>query len=97
MCLCGGLKLLLEFPSFFVQPAPLRFQTGQKWTTQWLERSWGDAVQVRFGDCALDTERRELRRGGTLISVVPQWLDILIRLLEDHEQDVNLDNFVHSY
>ena len=57
---------------------------------------WGDAVQVRFGDCALDTERRELRRGTTLVAIGPQVFDILVYLVENRERVVTKDDLLDA-
>ena len=57
---------------------------------------WGDAVQVRFGDCALDTERRELRRGTALVAVGPQVFDILVYLVENRERVVTKDDLLDA-
>jgi len=59
-------------------------------------RTWGEAVQVRFGDCALDTDRRELRRGSELISVGPQVFDILVYLVENRERVVTKDDLLDA-
>ena len=56
----------------------------------------GDAVQVRFGDCALDTERRELRRGTALVAVGPQVFDILVYLVENRERVVTKDDLLDA-
>ncbi len=57
---------------------------------------WGEAVQVRFGDCALDIGRRELRRGSELISIGPQVFDILVYLVENRERVVTKDDLLDA-
>jgi DNA-binding winged helix-turn-helix (wHTH) protein len=59
-------------------------------------RTWGEAVQVWFGDCALDTGRRELRRGSELISIGPQVFDILVYLVENRERVVTKDDLLDA-
>jgi len=39
-----------------------------------------------FGDCALDINRREPRRGTGLISVGPQVFDLLVYLMRTPEE-----------
>src|SRR5262245_12847309 len=46
-------------------------------------------VQFFFSDHTLDTDRRELRRGGELIAVQPQVFDIITYLLENRERVVS--------
>jgi TolB-like protein len=58
--------------------------------------SWGDTVQFWFGDCALDTDRRELRRGAELVAVGPQVFDILVHLLENRERVVSKDDLLEA-
>jgi TolB-like protein len=53
-------------------------------------------VQVRFGDCVLDSGRRELRRGSELVSIGPQVFDILVYLVENRERVVTKDDLFDS-
>jgi DNA-binding winged helix-turn-helix (wHTH) protein len=45
-------------------------------------------VPFLFGDCTLDVERRELRRGAELIPVEPQVFDLLVYLLRNRDRVV---------
>ena len=47
-----------------------------------------------FADCALDTDRRELRRGSGLISVEPQVFDLLAYLIRNRERVVSKDDLL---
>jgi TolB-like protein/tetratricopeptide (TPR) repeat protein len=51
-------------------------------------------VQFTFDNHTLDTERRELRRGGATIAVQPQVFDLLIYLLQNRERVVGKDDLV---
>ena len=53
-------------------------------------------MQFLFTDHILDTDRRELRRGGEPIDVEPQVLDVLIFLVENHERVVSKDDLIAS-
>lgn len=48
-------------------------------------------MQFLFGDYALDTDRRELRRGAELISTGPQVFDLLVYLVQNRERVVSKD------
>jgi TolB-like protein len=52
----------------------------------------GAGVQFSFGDYGLDTDRRELRRGGELIPVGPQVFDLLVYLVRNRERVVSKDD-----
>jgi TolB-like protein len=57
----------------------------------------GDAkVQFFFADHALDTERRELRRGSELVPVEPQVFDLLVYLMENRDRVVSKDDLIAS-
>ena len=47
-----------------------------------------------FEDCSLDTDRRELRRAGTLVPVEPQVFDVLQFLLANCERVVTKDDLI---
>jgi TolB-like protein len=53
-------------------------------------------LQFRFTDHVLDIERRELRRGSTLIAVEPQVFDLLNYLLENRDRVVSRDDLIAS-
>src|ERR1700729_2907280 len=48
-------------------------------------------VQFVFGECVLDTDRRELSRGGEAVAVGPQVFDLLIHLIENRDRVVSKD------
>src|SRR5450759_2209410 len=48
----------------------------------------------RFGDCELDVDRRELRRGGIPVHVEPQVFDLLNYLIVHGERAVSKDEIV---
>src|SRR6185436_14023600 len=45
-------------------------------------------------DYALDTERRELRRGADVIGVAPQVFDLLVFLIRNRERFVSKDELI---
>jgi DNA-binding winged helix-turn-helix (wHTH) protein/tetratricopeptide (TPR) repeat protein len=45
-------------------------------------------VAVRFGDCELSVERREVRRGGEMVAVEPQVFDVLAYLVRHRDRVV---------
>ncbi|HEY7230885.1 MAG TPA: winged helix-turn-helix domain-containing tetratricopeptide repeat protein [Pseudolabrys sp.] len=49
-----------------------------------------------FDNYALDSERRELRRGGILIAVEPQVFDLLVYLIENRDRVVSKDDLIAS-
>ena len=49
-----------------------------------------------FEDYALDTERRELRRGPVLLSVEPQVFDLLVLLVRNRDRVVSKDDLLAS-
>jgi pimeloyl-ACP methyl ester carboxylesterase/DNA-binding winged helix-turn-helix (wHTH) protein len=51
-------------------------------------------VLFRFGDYSLDTDRRELARGGALVAVEPQVFDLLIYLIRNRERVVSKDDLL---
>ena len=48
-------------------------------------------MQFVFGECVLDTGRRELSRGGEAVAVGPQVFDLLIHLIENRDRVVSKD------
>jgi TolB-like protein len=48
-------------------------------------------VQFVFGECVLDTDRRELSRGSESVAVGPQVFDLLIHLIENRDRVVSKD------
>jgi TolB-like protein len=53
-------------------------------------------VQFCFADHVLDVARRELRRGGTLITLEPQVFDLLEHLIRNRERVVTKDDLLAS-
>ncbi len=51
-------------------------------------------MRFLFEDYALDTDRRELRRGGGLVSVEPQVFDLLAYLIRNREHVVSRDDLL---
>ena len=49
-----------------------------------------------FADCALDTDRRELRRGSRLVAVEPQVFDLLAYLIHNRERVVSKDDLLKA-
>ncbi len=49
-----------------------------------------------FADCAVDLERRELRRAGTLVSIEPQVFDLLVHLIRHRARVVSKDDLLQS-
>ena len=53
-------------------------------------------MRYLFEDCALDTERRELRRGTALVAVEPQVFDLLVHLIRHRDRVVGKDDLLAS-
>jgi TolB-like protein len=53
-------------------------------------------LRFLFGDHALDTARRELRRGGQQIALEPQVFDVLVYLLQNRARVVSKDDLLAS-
>ena len=51
-------------------------------------------MRFEFADHILDINRRELRRGSTLIAVEPQVLDLLVYLLRNRDRVVSKDDII---
>ena len=48
-------------------------------------------MQYVFGDCVLDSDRRELSRGGEAVAVGPQVFDLLLCLIDNRDRVVSKD------
>jgi adenylate cyclase len=55
-----------------------------------------DKVRFLFEDYVLDTERRELRRGATALSMEPQVFDLLVFLARNRDRVVSKDDLLAS-
>jgi TolB-like protein len=53
-------------------------------------------LQFRFGDHCLDTDRRELRRGGALVVLEPQVFDLLVYLVQNRDRVVSKDDLLEA-
>jgi DNA-binding winged helix-turn-helix (wHTH) protein len=53
-------------------------------------------VIYQFGNCILDTARRELRQGGGLVAVEPQVFDVLKFLIEARDRVVSRDDLLDA-
>jgi TolB-like protein len=51
-------------------------------------------LRYLFEDCALDMERRELRRGSQLVAVEPQVFDLLAHLIRHRDRVVSKDDLL---
>ena len=49
-----------------------------------------------FEDCALDADRRELRRGPDVVPTTPQVLDLLEYLIRSRDRVVSKDDLVNA-
>jgi len=56
----------------------------------------GRTVLVSFDDFTLDSERRELRAGGGVVSIEPQVFDLLVYLIENRDRVVSKDDLIGS-
>lgn len=55
---------------------------------------WGVVIVIRFADVTIDTDRREVRRGGTPIEVQPQVFDVLVHLAEHRNRVVTKEELL---
>ena len=53
-------------------------------------------LRYLFAECALDTDRRELRRGNHLVSIEPQVFDLLVHLIHHRDRVVSKDELLAS-
>ena len=80
-------------------PLPLaccgvRSRPGFRLTRQRRTRLWGAELQLVFGDCVLDPDRRELSRGSARIAAGPQVFDVLVHLVLNRERVVSKDELL---
>jgi pimeloyl-ACP methyl ester carboxylesterase/DNA-binding winged helix-turn-helix (wHTH) protein len=62
----------------------------------WTTRDRKDIMHYLFENYALDTDRRELRRGIDLIAVEPQVFDLLVYLIHNRDRVVSKDDLLRS-
>lgn len=53
-------------------------------------------MRYLFEDCALDMDRRELRRGADLVAMEPQVFDLLVHLIRHRDRVVSKDDLLAS-
>ena len=63
-------------------------------TRFWPRRSWNNRLIYFFEEYALDTHRRELRRGEGLLPVEPKVLDLLMHLIGRRDQVVSKEDLI---
>ena len=56
----------------------------------------GNNVLFSFEDFVLDNGRRELRAGGTIVSIEPQVFDLLVYLIENRDRVTSKDDLIAS-
>ncbi|MHC2149464.1 TolB-like protein [Bradyrhizobium diazoefficiens] len=54
------------------------------------------SLRYLFDNCALDTDRRELRRGAELVAVSPQVFDLLEYLIRNREHVISKDELIEA-
>ena len=60
----------------------------------WIDALGSAAVLYRFEDYSLDVDRRELRRGGDLVTVEPLVFDLLEFLVRNSRKIVSKDDLI---
>jgi TolB-like protein len=85
--LSDALNFRLGLPPFFL-----------RWSCASVVGKWHARQTLRylFADCALDTDRRELRRGTTLVAVEPQVFDLLAHLIRHRDRVISKDELLAS-
>jgi TolB-like protein/Tfp pilus assembly protein PilF len=53
-------------------------------------------MRLFFGDCALDTARRELSRGGVPVHIEPQVFDLLLHLIQNRDHVISKDDLLSA-
>jgi DNA-binding winged helix-turn-helix (wHTH) protein len=53
-------------------------------------------VLFLFEDFVLDSDRRELRAGGTIVPIEPQAFDLLVYLIENRDRVISKDDLIAS-
>jgi TolB-like protein len=83
--------LRLGFPPFFLWGRRATVVGGRR-----VASGMGSILRYLFEDCALDTDRRELRRGTALVAVEPQVFDLLVHLIRHRDRVVSKDDLLAS-
>src|SRR5262249_14336327 len=60
----------------------------------WLHSALASRMLYLFEDCALDTSRRELRRGSQLVDLEPQVVDLLEFLIRSRDRVATRDDLL---
>ncbi|MGE3294020.1 MAG: winged helix-turn-helix domain-containing protein, partial [Geminicoccaceae bacterium] len=53
-------------------------------------------MRLRFGECVLDPDRRELSRGSEIVATSPQVFDLLLYLVAHRERVVSRDDLLDA-
>ena len=61
-----------------------------------MQRYERNNLRYLFEEYALDTHRRELRRGTNLVAIEPQVFDLLVYLIRHRDRVVSKDDLVAS-
>ena len=69
-------------------------QFGPRLVSGSTDTSGNGLVRYHFQDCALETDRREMRRGDNLVPVEPQVFDLLAYLIQNRERVVSKDELI---
>ncbi len=88
--LSGLLNFTLAFPPFFLCGAYARI------AARALRDDRDEILRYLFEECALDTDRRELRRGARLVAIEPQVFDLLVHLIQHRDRVVSKDDLLAS-
>jgi DNA-binding winged helix-turn-helix (wHTH) protein len=54
----------------------------------------GGLLRYLFDEYELNPDRRELRRGGTMVPIEPQVFDLLVYLVRNRERVVSKDDLI---
>ena len=88
VCFQGILNFCLGWPPFFLRTRCATLSSSA------LEPQQDGVLPYLFGDCVLDTDRRELRRGTALVAVEPQVFDLLAHLVRNRDRVVSKDELL---
>jgi TolB-like protein/tetratricopeptide (TPR) repeat protein len=77
-----AIRASLSYSLYLLTPSSL-FLTRPRWSRK---------LSYKFEDYSLDADRRELRRGSSLVTVTPQVFDVLEYLVRNHDRIVAKDD-----